>query len=224
MVKKQGIATDRLVAEMDKAGYNAARLADALGVSPPAISDILSGKTANPRSLPRIADLFGVSIGWLLGTSDVPNTPRDEGFYADAAREMNAVLINEVDIQYGMGAGGFTGEGMPGVPVAFPREWLRPMLKGPFEKAFIAAARGDSMHPTLADGDMVIVDRSQRRISDQDAVWCIAFGDLGMIKRVRALPDGGYQINSDNPAVSPITAHDGEMHIIGRVVWAARRL
>jgi len=45
-----------------------------------------------------------------------------------------------------------------------------------------------------------------------------------MIKRVRMMPDGGAQVNSDNPAVTPITAYDDELHIIGRVIWIARRV
>jgi phage repressor protein C with HTH and peptisase S24 domain len=224
MAKKQSVAVDRLAEEMEISGYNGARLAEALGVSAPAISDILTGKTANSRLMPRIADLLGVPIGYLFGTTDEKEHVRDEGFFADAAREMNAVLLQEVDIRYGMGGGGFSSDVLPGAPVAFPREWIRGLLKGGFEKAFIAHATGDSMSPTLADGDVVIIDRSQRHLGDQDSVWCIAFGDLCMIKRVRALPDGSYEIHSDNPSVSPMTAHDGELHIIGRVVWTGRRI
>ena len=45
-----------------------------------------------------------------------------------------------------------------------------------------------------------------------------------MIKRLRALPDGSLQINSDNPAVSPIQAFEGEAQVIGRVVGVVRRI
>jgi phage repressor protein C with HTH and peptisase S24 domain len=80
------------------------------------------------------------------------------------------------------------------------------------------------MVPTLLDRDLVIIDTAQKMITQQDRIWCLSYGDLGMIKRVRKLPDGGYQINSDNPSVTPITAYDGELNVIGRVVWIGRRV
>ncbi len=49
------------------------------------------------------------------------------------------------------------------------------------------------------------------------------YGNFGMIKRLRSLPSGALQIDSDNPAVSPIEAFDGA-HIIGRVVGVVRRV
>ena len=74
------------------------------------------------------------------------------------------------------------------------------------------------------DGDIVIVDTSQNAVNSQDRLWCLSYGELGMIKRIRALPDGGLQVNSDNIAVSSFTAYDGEVQIIGRVVFVGRRL
>lgn len=55
------------------------------------------------------------------------------------------------------------------------------------------------------------------------AIWAVAYGELGMIKRVRAMPDGSYQLLSDNPNVEPAVAVDGEMTVIGRVVAVIRR-
>jgi phage repressor protein C with HTH and peptisase S24 domain len=45
-----------------------------------------------------------------------------------------------------------------------------------------------------------------------------------MIKRVRRLPSGQFQLNSDNPAVSAIEATDDELFVVGRVVWIGRRV
>jgi len=41
-----------------------------------------------------------------------------------------------------------------------------------------------------------------------------------------ATTDGGgtYRIMSDNPAVSDFDAADGEMHVVGRVIWIGRRI
>ena len=108
--------------------------------------------------------------------------------------------------------------------VPFPRDWLRPMIKGRFDELFVARGDGDSMMPTLLDGDLAVVDTAQKDVLQQDRIWCLSYGELGMIKRVRKLPDGGYQINSDNPNVTPISAYDGELHVVGRVIWIGRRV
>jgi phage repressor protein C with HTH and peptisase S24 domain len=108
--------------------------------------------------------------------------------------------------------------------VDVPREWLKPLIKGSYADVFAARGEGDSMEPTLRDGDIVIVDTAQNAVNSQDRVWCIGHGDLGMIKRLRARPDGGIEIMSDNSAVSSFIAYDGEVQIIGRVVFIGRRM
>ena len=97
-------------------------------------------------------------------------------------------------------------------------------MTGHFEELFVARGDGDSMQPTLLDGDIVLIDTSQKSINKQDRIWCVSYGELGMIKRVRKLPDGGYHILSDNPSVLPIKAYDDEMFVIGRVIWIGRRM
>jgi phage repressor protein C with HTH and peptisase S24 domain len=88
----------------------------------------------------------------------------------------------------------------------------------------IARGEGDSMMPTILDGDLAIIDRAQNTPKQQDRIWALTYGGWGMIKRLRALPDGSLQINSDNAAVSPIVAYEGEAQIIGRVVGVVRRI
>ena len=143
---------------------------------------------------------------------------------AEAAEQLGSVLIPQLEIGYSMGGGSVFEDYQQTALVPFPREWLRPMIRGRFDDLFVSRGQGDSMMPTLLDGDLVIVDTAQKQITQQDRIWCLSYGDLGMIKRCRVLPDGAVQVNSDNPAVSPITAHDGELHVIGRVIWIGRRV
>jgi phage repressor protein C with HTH and peptisase S24 domain len=89
---------------------------------------------------------------------------------------------------------------------------------------FVARGDGDSMLPTLMDEDMVLIDRAQNAIDQQDRIWALSYGDLGMIKRVRRLPTGAFRVISDNPNVKPFDASPTELHVIGRVVWIGRRI
>ena len=217
------IRIDRLRQAIKEAGFpSALQFAKALGVGQSTISNILTGRTTDSRHLPRIADFLGVSLAWLLGTSDDPHI-EPKGYYEDVARDMGARLISEVDLQYSMGAGTFLDD-VQHQRIAVPESWLFPAMRGSFDELFITYPKGNSMQPTIAEGDAVVVDRSQTRIVGADGIWCIAYGDLGMIKRVRMLPDGGALIISDNPDVENFTAYDGEVQAIGRVIWIGRRV
>ena len=152
------------------------------------------------------------------GGMPVPTNPKE------LAEQLGSVLIPQLEIGYSMGGGSVFSDFQQTAMVPFPRDWLRALIKGQFEDLFVTRGEGDSMIPTLLDRDLVVVDTAQKNITQQDRIWCLSYGDLGMIKRVRVLPDGGVQVNSDNPAVTPITAYDGELHIIGRVIWIGRRV
>jgi len=86
-----------------------------------------------------------------------------------------------------MGGGSVFEDYQQSAMIPFPRDWLLPIMKGSFADLFVARGDGDSMVPTLLDGDLVIVDTSQKRIEQQDRLWCLSYGDRGMIKRVRMI-------------------------------------
>lgn len=217
------IRIDRLKQAIDDAGFpSGLQFAKAIGVGQSTISNILTGRTTDSRHLPRIADYLGVSLGWLLGTSDDPHV-EPKGYYEDAARDMGARLINEVDLRFSMGAGTFLDE-VHHQRVAVPESWFFAAMRGSVDDVFVTYPVGDSMQPTISEGDVVVVDRAQTRLDSQDNIWCITYGDVGMIKRLRQLPDGGVLIISDNPAVDNFTAYDGEVQTIGRVIWIGRRV
>lgn len=143
---------------------------------------------------------------------------------ASAAEQLDAVLLPEIDVAYSMGAGANVEDYPVTQLVPFSRAWLDTLTRSPASQLFVARGEGDSMMPTILDQDIVIIDRSERRLRGQDRIWAIAYGGFGMIKRLRSLPSGALQINSDNPAVTPIEAFDDEAHIIGRVVGIVRRV
>jgi phage repressor protein C with HTH and peptisase S24 domain len=140
------------------------------------------------------------------------------------ADQLDAVLLPEIEVGYSMG-GGADVDDFPVIQhVPFSRAWLASLTNSPASQLFVARGDGDSMMPTLLDQDIVIIDRSQNQMRQQDRIWALVYGGFGMIKRLRGLPDGSLQINSDNPAVSPIQASEGEAFLIGRVVAVVRRI
>jgi len=76
---------------------------------------------------------------------------------------------------------------------------------------------GESMEPTLQDGSIVFIDRTQININ-KDGIY-IASTTAGLfIKRVRQRVDGMVELISDNKAYSPEIMLADEVQIVGRVV------
>ena len=195
----------------------AADLGRALGIKKSAASNYWNGARDWPTDrLVPLADLLGVNPRWLLtGVGDAG---------ADAAAAPSgSVMVQEIDLAYGMGGTYLDVAGVEPRAIPFPQAWLRTFTSADAELLFFARGDGDSMMPTILDQDIVLIDRSQTAINRQDRIWALAYGELGMIKRVRAMPDGSYQLLSDNPNVEPASAVDGEMSVIGRVVAVIRR-
>lgn len=137
--------------------------------------------------------------------------------------DLDEVEIQQWDIAYGMGGGTFLDLPVTGDRHKFSRSWLRQFTHAPASQIFLAAGTGDSMTPTILDADIVVIDTSQREVRMADRIWAAAYGQTGIIKRLRPMPDGSVKILSDNPNVSPETAYDGELSIVGRVVAIVRK-
>lgn len=107
--------------------------------------------------------------------------------------------------------------------LAFKREWLRYRGVNPKNLMVIFAA-GDSMWPTIDDGDVLLVDRSKAEPADGQ-VFVLTSAEGAIVKRLVLGPLGGWIIRSDN---DDKTAHPdrllarsdlNEHRIIGQVIW-----
>jgi phage repressor protein C with HTH and peptisase S24 domain len=82
------------------------------------------------------------------------------------------------------------------------------------------------MYPLLSSGDRILLDTSQR-IPVPPGIFVIWDG-MGLVaKRVEHVPNSDPPkviIKSVNPEYDTYERDAEEVHIIGRVVWTARRL
>jgi phage repressor protein C with HTH and peptisase S24 domain len=85
--------------------------------------------------------------------------------------------------------------------------------------------KGDSMEPTLGDGDDILVDGDDGADRLRDGVYVLRVGEALIVKRVAVKP-GGIAITSDNPRASPdwSDVDPASLSVIGRVVWVGRRM
>lgn len=108
--------------------------------------------------------------------------------------------------------------------LAFKRDWLAQMALRQ-QNLHVVYFHGQSMGPTIRDGDVVLVDQSQM-IPQDGRIYVIRMhgGEL-IIKRMTQAITGGWIIRSDNddkrsfPDQSINESEIKLFQIIGRVVW-----
>jgi hypothetical protein len=124
------------------------------------------------------------------------------------------------------GAGAFDNEEQQAGHIAFDAAWLRRVARGAPEQLSIIRVAGDSMMPTLADGDDILVDRGDAAPRLRDGIYVLRIEDALVVKRLALNPAARtLSVRSDNPAYPGWPdCNPAAVEIVGRVVWAGRRL
>lgn len=132
------------------------------------------------------------------------------------------VAVMRLDVGASAGPGGLVDEETRKRPGALDPALLRQLGVRPAAASMIRV-RGDSMLPTLADGDEILVDRDRRVPGVRGALFVLRFDGELMVKRLRAL-GREIEIASDNPAYDDRVVAAGGVEVVGRVVWLSRAL
>lgn len=91
------------------------------------------------------------------------------------------------------------------------------MLRNPSGAIDIVKVEGDSMEPTLKSGDLIFIDRDDRRIKD-GAIYAIAATGGLFVKRLRRAANGFLTLVSDNADYPNIDISPDETRLIGRII------
>ena len=206
-------------------------IADVLGVE---IAWLLTGRGSSSGRyiLPDdIAEQYGLALG---SSVQHPNSSLHSGAFKlprynapdERRHDGDMVEVYQIDLSFGLGAAVMDTEIFEdqAAKLEFPRSWLRMITPNAPSLLCWARCKGDSMYPTIGDGDVALIDRGQRSLLDADLIWAASYGSAGIVKRLRPMPDGGVKIMSDNVSVDPETAYDGELSIFGRVIAVIKRL
>lgn len=153
-------------------------LAKKLGVASGTVGNWESGKREpDYERISQIADLFNVSVDWLLGST---------------RREIQRIPV------YGKVAAGIPIEAIENIEDYEEIDVSR-MPKGQYIALMI---RGNSMEPRMRDGDVVIVRLQDDCETGDTAVMLVNGGDA-TCKRIKKTPEGIFLI-STNPAYDPM--------------------
>jgi len=214
---------DRLQARMRQLGLNPLQVAEEARVGRSYVYDILRGHSLHPTSekLTRVAEVLRVDLPWLLhGEGEVEGE-------LPSIEDPRYVPIRAVTVTASMGGGHeVVDEGLEGEPYHFLETWIRDDLKAIPRELRVMHVEGDSMEPTLLDGDVTLIDLT--RISPTPPGIFVLFDGFGLVaKRLEHIPNSDpptVRIVSDNPRYSAYERTAEEIRVIGRIRWFAREI
>jgi hypothetical protein len=136
------------------------------------------------------------------------------------------IAIKRLDVGASAGPGTEPGAEAERPPIGFDPAWLRTIARGGPDSLSLIRVAGDSMFPTLADGDEILVDRSDGVDTLRDGIYVLRIEDALVVKRLALSPAARtLSIRSDNPAWPSWPDCDPDaVTIVGRVVWAGRKI
>ncbi|QYY84781.1 LexA family transcriptional regulator [Pseudomonas germanica] len=211
-----------------------ARLAKMAGVTPKATSKWLNGESMpGGAKMLAVANALGVRVEWLeygrgeMVESSGPVTAEDAGIPPRGFELQDDPSYTGVLQLTAQGSTG-TGEENTHVEIrgvmAFKSSWLR---ANNLSQRYLDViyAKGNSMEPTINDGDVMLVDGSKIEPKDGQIFAMQSMTKGTIVKRLVKSDIEGWIIRSDNPDKARYgdeALRDGEINevrIIGRVVW-----
>lgn len=204
-----------------------AGLSRLLGRNPAYIQQYV--KRGTPRRLAEadrrlLARYFGVSEAVLGGPPERAVRIVAAGDGA-ARRDADLVAVPRLKLGASAGPGAFGGEERAAAEMVFPPAMLRELGAGRPAGLAIIRVEGESMQPTLAPGDDILVDGDDAADRLREGVYVLRGGDALIVKRVALGPDGRFAILSDNPLNRDWAGVDPKtLDVVGRVIWAGRRM
>lgn len=183
-------------------------------------------KRGSPRKLDEadrrvLARYFGVEEHVLGGPLD--STASVASRHGGKGRRM--VTVPRLELGASAGAGSLDEREAATGAFAFDAGWLRDMGVKP-DVLSIIKVDGESMAPTLGHGDDIMVDRQDSATRLRDGIYVLRLDGVLMVKRVAlGVKRGSFSVRSDNEMYPDWEDVDPALvEIVGRVVWAGRRL
>lgn len=199
-------------------GQSARNFAKLAGVNDGTLRSILKGSRPSIDIVIQIAKAGNVNIDWLA----TGNGPKDT---SDAAigRVGDYIGIPRVSAHLSAGNGHWNEQSIEILDhIPFTQEFLnRKLGRVTPDGLIILEADGDSMSPTIADGDLIMVDQKVERITD--GIYAFLLNDMALIKRLRRSVSGDIDVISDNPHYENERLNADEFQqfsLIGKVVWS----
>ena len=196
--------SDRISQRMKELGLQHKDLVVATGASKGTVTNWINGVN-NPTGsrLIQLAQTLKTTSSWLLTGNSTPEFTQIEPWDSNTPLD-----DDEVEIPFFKDFSFACGSGSVGEALQNEKRKLR-MSKATLrnkaidkKNAVATTASGDSMNPTIKDGDTIHIDLGRKNIKD-GKIFAICHGGLFVAKRLYNLPLGGVRIVSDNTIEYP---------------------
>jgi phage repressor protein C with HTH and peptisase S24 domain len=192
-------------------GLSSISLAKAVGMSDAHLRKVMSGAIRNPHTkIAKIAAVLGVTIEELTAEE---STARDGVTIVSVDHDKpRPVRTVRVPIR-AVVVGGYPGE--PGQVRDGEEEY--DLLASEWRPGrSVIRLFGNSMYPTYWDGDLLLVEKTDR-LKDRQ-IGLLRVGSETTVKRYFRDKRGKIALKGDNPTFPPIIAEPDEIEILGRIL------
>ena len=190
-------------------------VAEALGISRMNLASLKKRNSIPFRELLDFCARRSISINWLL----YDQAP--ESLVESTNRYYRIKYFDDILASAG---GGAHNEDEQAAMLDLPEPFVNMLDRyGNIDAIEALRVSGDSMEPTISDGDLIFIDRSKCDIYRGGVFVLYAEGGL-FIKRILQRVDGKVDIVSDNDIYPIQTVNPQEIRIVGRVVAKFARL
>ncbi|MFC0919746.1 XRE family transcriptional regulator [Pasteurella multocida] len=191
----------RLQALLEEKRLSKNAFAKMVGVSQPAISDIINGKTRDPKNILEIATALGVDPNWLK----TGEGSRDTSLVVSEPNAEHKVKVDHLSVSAIAGYNGFSNEDYPDIirSIYFSETGLLEIIgRRSSEGIYLINIPTDSMSPTINKGDVGFVDVKINSYVGE-GIYVFDLNGETYIKRLQRIPTGVIRAISDNPLYPP---------------------
>ena len=203
-------------------GVSLSGLSALLGRNPSYLQQFV--RKGSPRKLEEgdrrtLAKFFGVDEGE-LGDAGAGGGGAAAAYAGQRKPQAEWADVPRLPLGASAGPGALAQSEAPVGQLRFSARWLK---ANGLSAAMLSAieVEGDSMEPTLRDGDEILVDRTPRPL--RSGIHVLRLDDVLLVKRIERAGEA-LRLISDNRAYPEIERAANEVEIVGRVVWKGGRL
>jgi transcriptional regulator with XRE-family HTH domain len=114
-------------------------------------------------------------------------------------------------------------------PLAFKSSWLQEQWPEKPDHCLLAEVPDESMEPTLKQGDLVLIDTSDRDLDTiNHGIYLLKLDDRILVKRLQYVAEKTLRVLSDSPVYETFSVELAKkshgLSIMGKVVWYGRKL
>jgi len=218
--KKDNMADNKIDSLMrrilDATGINSqSELAKELEIDRSGITHARNNNKIPDKWIVKLYRRFGFNPGW------IENGIGNVFIQTQSDQDVEFKYIPKVAARLSAGTGSFECNENVTDYLSFESKWLA--SKGSARNMVAMEVFGQSMEPVIKEGDIVLIDQSQKNIL-AGAIYAVGVEDTILVKRIEKHPSK-LVLCSDNRDYEPIFLNKEDadrVRILGKVIWSCR--